>query len=53
MRADALATAVMVMGPEQGWRLVEREGLAAQLIVRSERGFRVLATPAVETSLVR
>lgn len=53
MRADALATAVMVMGPEQGWRLVEREGLAAQLIVRSERGFRVLATPAFETYLVR
>ena len=45
MRADALATAIMVMGPEEGYGFAVREGLAAQLIVRSEDGFRALRTP--------
>jgi len=39
MRADALATALMVMGPDAGYELADREGLAALFIVRSANGF--------------
>jgi len=38
MTADALATALIVMGPESGWALAQREGLAAWFIVRGEDG---------------
>lgn len=44
MRADALATALMVLGPEQGFLLAEREQLAALLIVKSPEGFVEKAT---------
>lgn len=33
-RADALATALMVMGPERGMRLADQQGLAVYFIVR-------------------
>ena len=49
MRADALATAIMVMGPEEGYRLAVREGLAAQLIVRSGDRFRIQVTPQFDS----
>lgn len=52
MRADALATAIMVMGPQEGYALAVREALAAQLIIRSEDGVRVLATPQFESHLL-
>jgi len=39
MRADALATALMVLGPEEGHALAEREELAAFFIVRAGDGF--------------
>jgi len=48
MVADGLATAIMVMGPEEGYRLALREELAVQLIVRSGDQFRVLVTPQFE-----
>lgn len=38
MRADALATALIVLGPQAGWALAEREGLAAYFIVRDAEG---------------
>ena len=38
MRADALATAIMVLGPEEGMALARRLGLAALLLVRNDRG---------------
>ncbi len=38
MRADALATALMVLGPEEGYALADREGLAALFIVRTADG---------------
>ena len=38
VRADGLATALMVLGPEHGMALAERLGLAALLIVRKEAG---------------
>jgi len=38
MTADALATAVNVLGPEEGRALVEREGLAAFFLIRTDDG---------------
>ena len=38
MRADALATALVVLGEDDGLALAEREGLAALLIVREGEG---------------
>ena len=37
--ADGLATAMLVLGPDAGWHFARREGVAALLLVRSERGF--------------
>jgi thiamine biosynthesis lipoprotein len=39
MRADALATALMVLGPEQGFAFASRENLAAFFIVKGPHGF--------------
>lgn len=39
MRADAMATALMVLGPDAGYALADREGLAAFFIVRTADGF--------------
>ena len=39
MRADAMATALMVLGPEAGLALAEQEGLAVFLVLRTETGF--------------
>jgi thiamine biosynthesis lipoprotein len=44
--ADAWATALSVLGPEEGFDLAEREGLAALFISRSEDGFAARATTA-------
>ena len=38
MRADALATALIVLGPQAGWELAQREQLAAHFIVREPDG---------------
>lgn len=38
MRADALATALIVLGPQAGWAMVQREKLAAYFIVRDADG---------------
>ena len=38
MTADALATALNVLGPEEGRRLVEREGLAALFLIKKPDG---------------
>jgi thiamine biosynthesis lipoprotein len=38
MTADALATALSVLGPEEGKALVEREGLAALFLIRNAAG---------------
>lgn len=46
MQADALSTALLVLGPEAGLKLAEREGIAAHFIARTETGFKELASPA-------
>ena len=38
MTADALATALIVLGPQAGWALAQRQGLAAYFIVRQPDG---------------
>jgi FAD:protein FMN transferase len=39
MRADALSTALMVLGPEAGYHLAEQAGIAAYFIINSDAGF--------------
>jgi thiamine biosynthesis lipoprotein len=47
MRADALATALIVLGPERGWALAQAQGIAAYFIERDAEGrFTDRATPA-------
>ena len=46
MYADAMATALMILGPESGYQLAERENLAAFFLVKTGNGFRELSTPA-------
>jgi len=46
MQADAMATALMVLGPEAGYRFAEEHQLAAFFIVKSEDGFYDKATAA-------
>src|SRR5690606_29720745 len=42
--ADALATALMVMGPEEGARWSEDHELAVLMLVKSGEGFREVAS---------
>ena len=46
MRADALATGLMVLGPEAGYALAERETLAVLFILRTGDGFVSKASAA-------
>ncbi len=45
--ADAWATALSVLGPEEGFETAAREGLAALFLRRSGSGVEALATPAM------
>ena len=49
MLADAWATALMVLGPDEGWELAKRERLAVLLLVREGESFSERTTPAFET----
>ncbi len=51
MRADAMATALMVLGPEAGYQLALQEELAALFIVKSDGGFTEKMTPEFEQAL--
>jgi thiamine biosynthesis lipoprotein len=44
--ADGWATALSVLGPEDGYDLALREGIAALFVMQSPHGFRSRATPA-------
>lgn len=48
LRADALSTTLMVLGPENGYRLARQEGLAAYFIIKTENGFTDRETPAFD-----
>ena len=45
MEADALATALNVLGPEQGMRYAIQHGIAALFIIRADGGFEEKSTP--------
>ena len=47
--ADAWATALMVLGPEEGFERATQEGVAAYFIVRQGEGFTERDTPAFAT----
>ncbi|MEY3018486.1 MAG: hypothetical protein RL336_1621, partial [Pseudomonadota bacterium] len=49
--ADAFATAIDVLGPEQGLAMAEREGLAVYILARGEDGFTATYSPAFERYL--
>ncbi len=49
--ADALATALFVLGPEEGYDWAVGEDVAAVFLVRDGEGFREITTPAFEALL--
>jgi thiamine biosynthesis lipoprotein len=51
MLADAWATALTVLGPDEGMALAAREGLAARLIVREHFGYREILSPKLDDML--
>ena len=52
MLADAWATGLLVLGPDQGYATALENGLAAYFIVRHDEGFREKFTPGFETGIV-
>lgn len=53
MTADAMATAINVLGPEKGYELAIKEGLAVFMIVRGEKGFLENMTSRFEEIMKR
>jgi thiamine biosynthesis lipoprotein len=51
MTADALATALLVLGPDKGYDLAAREDLAVLCIVKTDKGFVEKTTPAFQKLL--
>lgn len=47
-RADALATGLMVLGPDAGYSLAVKRGWACLFIMRTDTGFTEKVTPAFE-----
>ncbi|WP_428353631.1 FAD:protein FMN transferase [Methyloprofundus sp.] len=45
MKADAWATALMVLGPDEGYKLAEEQNLAVLFIIKTDQGFVEHATP--------
>ena len=45
MKADAWATALMVLGPEQGYNIAEQQNLAVLFIIKTDQGFIERETP--------
>ena len=45
MKADAWATALMVLGAEEGYKLAEQQKMAVFFIIKTEQGFAERATP--------
>ena len=45
MLADAWATALMVLGPEEAYKMAEKQQLAVFFIIKTEQGFADRATP--------
>ena len=52
MTADAMATALLVLGPERGFDLALKENLAALFIVREKDNFIEIITPQFKHAVV-
>jgi thiamine biosynthesis lipoprotein len=39
MEADALATAIMILGPNNGYQLAEKQKIAALFLIKTETGY--------------
>jgi FAD:protein FMN transferase len=50
MEADALATAIMVLGPDEGFKFAEQNHIAAFFIIKSDKGFDELMSSAFSQS---
>lgn len=50
--ADAMATALMVLGVDEGYALAERLGLAVQFVTRGDGRFETRAAPGFEKMIV-
>jgi thiamine biosynthesis lipoprotein len=46
MKADALATALMVLGADEGYRIAEEENIAALFIIKTKDGFIEKLSPS-------
>ncbi len=44
MEADALATAIMVLGPNEGYQLAEKKQIAALFLIKSDAGYEEKST---------
>ncbi len=51
-RADALATALMVMGPEAGFKFAEQRGIPALFLTRAEGSFATRLTGSMQNYLL-
>ena len=52
-RADALATALIVMGPEKGFQFADDNKIAAMFIIRNEDGFSEKYTGLFENNIIK
>jgi len=52
MTADAMATALLVLGPERGFELAVMENLAVMFIVRDKDNFIEIMTPQFQRTIV-
>ena len=52
MHADAMATALMVLGPERGFALAQKHAIAAAFVVRRDDGYHQTMTPPFQRLLV-
>ncbi|HIB54705.1 MAG TPA: 4-hydroxybenzoate polyprenyltransferase [Nitrospirales bacterium] len=53
MEADALATGLMVLGPDAGYDVAVKEDVAALFLVKHEDGLHEIVTPALDRYLDR
>jgi len=49
MEADALATALFVLGPDKGLRLAAEDNLAVLMLIRADHGFEQRGSPSFPT----
>jgi len=53
MQADALATALLIMGPEKGLAYATQHDIAALFMIRDEARIRIAESPALQPYLLR